>query len=168
MDSEVPIVNKVYRSSSHSDVFCPDESTSPHDNATPTSAAESSTSSGEIFGAASKIINAQPQDFVIVNGKPFRVSRTPRHAPPDAFGSSTASDTALSSFEEFRAHYSGRTFDDLLLELFESRRTIHRQELELRKLKTSEVAATPDLTSIRNRGKFIIYICVCFSCQFPV
>jgi hypothetical protein len=162
MESEVIATNKVLRSASHSDVFGADDSTSPNTNATPTSTADS-TSSAETFSAATKLINAQPQDFVIVNGKPFRVSRTPRHAPPvqlEETPSGTAStESFLNFFEEFKTQYSGRTYDDLLHELFESRRTIHRQELEIRKLKTSiEVASTPDLTNIRNRGNSYMYV----------
>jgi hypothetical protein len=164
MESEAIALNKVFRSASHSDVFGADDSTSPDANATPTSAADSM-SSLETFSTATKLINAQPQDFVIVNGKPFRVSRTPRHAPPvqlEDAASATASSEAivnLNNFEEFRIQYSGRTYDDLLHELFESRRTINRQELEIKKLKTSiEITSTPDLTKIRNRGDYIMKV----------
>jgi hypothetical protein len=112
---ELNLGNKIYRSSSYGDVLGDSDSDrKPH-------------SSTEITRS---IINSQPQDFVIVNGQPYKVSRSPR--PPLNHTEDTDS---FISFKEFWSDISTKSYEDLAHELYEARKLIHKQEHEIKKLK---------------------------------
>jgi hypothetical protein len=108
----------IYRSSSFRDVC-----DSPEKGARPPPLEVSSTSK----------INAQPQDYVVVSGKPVRVIRSPR---PPLFGVPGDEVTAENlNYAEFRNSIISKSYEDLAQELFEAKKCILRQDAEIKRLK---------------------------------
>ena len=139
----------IYRSSSFRDVC-----DSPEKNARPAPLDVSSTSK----------INAQPQDYVVVSGKPIRVIRSPR---PPLFGVPGDEVSAENlNYAEFRNGIISKSYEDLAQELFESKKLILRQDAEIKKLRNKLSASesmqhTAEPLPRGNHNNYCFYFILC-------